>query len=84
MRRARGGPAENSGYRLRRARGGPAENSGENVMRMIYLMYLGIIIFVLNIILNRLLHLMPQKTMLTIYIVAAVLIFVGIAGSVLL
>ena len=52
-------------------------------MNMIYLVYLGIIVFILNIILNRVLHLMPQKTMMTIYIVAVVLIFVGIAGSVL-
>ena len=53
-------------------------------MKMIYLMYLGIIIFVLNIILNSALHLMPQKTMVTIYGIAAALIFIGIVGSVLI
>ena len=53
-------------------------------MKMIYLLYAGIIIFVLNIILNRVLRLMPQKAMLGIYAVAVALIFIGIAGSVLL
>ena len=53
-------------------------------MKMIYLLYAGIIVFVLNIILNRVLHLMPQKTMVAIYVVAVALIFIGIAGSVLL
>jgi hypothetical protein len=53
-------------------------------MNLIYLVYLGIIIFVLNIILNRVFHLMPQKTMMTIYVVAVVLIFIGIVGSVLM
>ena len=52
-------------------------------MNLIYLVYAGIIIFDLNIILNRVLHLMPQKTMLAIYAVAVALIFIGIVGSVL-
>ena len=52
-------------------------------MNLVYLAYLGIIIFVLNIILNRVCHLMPQKTMMAIYIVAVALIFIGIVGSVL-
>ncbi len=52
-------------------------------MNLIYLVYAGIIVFVLNIILNRVFHLMPQKTMMAIYIVAVALIFIGIVASVL-
>jgi len=52
-------------------------------MNMIYLVYAGIIIFVLNIILNRTLHLMTQNAMMAIYFIAAALIFIGIVGSVL-
>ena len=53
-------------------------------MKTIYLLYAGIIIFILNIILNRVFHLMPQKAMITIYGVAVALIFLGIVCSVLL
>ena len=52
-------------------------------MKMIYLLYAGIIVFVLNIILNRSLHLMTQKAMIAIYFIGAALIFIGIVGSVL-
>ena len=53
-------------------------------MKTEYLLFAGIILFVLNIILNRVLHLMPQKAMVAIYAVAVALIFLGIVCSVLL
>ena len=52
-------------------------------MNMIYLVFAGIIIFVLNIIFNRTLHLMTQKAMIAIYFIAVALIFIGIVGSAL-
>ena len=50
-------------------------------MNILYLAFLGIILFVVNILLVRLAHI-PQKTALAIYVAAVVLIFAGIIGSV--
>ena len=52
-------------------------------MKLIYLAFVGIILFIVNILLVKLAHI-SQKTALRVYIVAVVLIFAGIAGSVLL
>lgn len=52
-------------------------------MKMIYLVYVGIIIFILNILFNRILHLMTQRAMVAIYFIGAALIFIGIVGSVI-